>query len=389
MNKRCLAMMFVFSLLLTLPVFAVEEDNSDAQGTASFENIDARVKDSSPMILAYNEMIAAVDSVDRATAYSDLLDANNDLADVLWAFLQLGDTGAVWMIKDQQEQLKDQLNAYKTENYDKTYSDLVKPIENLSNLIIQGAQSLYLNISTLEQEIERSSSQLATMDRTVRETRVLYDLGRVSALDCATIEAARDVASRQLDVLMAQSRKMKMYLQFLIGDTPTGVLTLVPVPEVTQEQISSLQYDADLKAGIENSYDLYIMEQAVSDAKDTWDDADSGYKKTSAEHSYNAAVLALEAKKQAFQQSFNAVYSDIGVAQSAASAAVEDLAYQQKLYDAAQLRFSLGMISKSALLTAKANFAIAQLAEQTANIGLTSAYNTYCWARLGMIAIQA
>lgn len=385
MKKRCLAITIALALLLSLPAMAAEAERIDAAGTVSFENLATRVRSGSPMLLAYEELIAASDTVDRAAAYKDLSESISGLSDMIWAYLQLGDTGAAWTLQEQQEQLKEQLDAYKPENYAKTLADLVKPLQALGDQLILGAESLYLNLAALEPDIARGRIELSRLERTAQETQLLHSLGRASALACEEAEITRDAASRQLDALIEKSELWKTQLQLLLGETPTGVLALAPLPEVTQDQLSGLQYDADLQAGLESNIGIYLKENAVSDAKEKWEDTGFGYHKTAAEHSYNAAVYAYEAEKQSFQQSFDTIYRSLGAAQSAVSAAQDALVCQQNVYAAAQLRYTLGMISKSTLLTAEAELSIADLAVQTANIGLASAYNSYCWARRGLL----
>jgi len=386
--KKCLATLLALALLLPFPALAAEADaGADAPGTVSFENLAARVEAKSPLMSAYGELIAAADAVDREDAYDDLVEANNDLADVIWAFIQAGQTGAALVLQQQQEQIRDQLDAYKPENYAKTYADLVRPVEALKDQLIYGSQSLYISIAALEQDIEKGELRLAELDRTSKETQLLYSLGRVSNLSCEAAKTARDAAASQLDALTAKCGIMKTQLQNLIGETSAGELTLAPVPEVTEEELCSIQYDADLTAGLEASCEVYLAGSAVTDAKKAWEDAD-GYLKKSAEHSYNAAVYTLDAKKQAFRQSFDAVYRGVGTAQSAAVAAQEALTFQQKAYDAAALRFSLGLISQSALLSAGSALAEAKITAQSAKLGLASAFLSYSWARLGLLPAQ-
>ncbi len=383
--KKCLAFTLALALLLPLPTFALETAGSgDAPGTVPFESLAARIEAKSPMMSAYGELIAAAGAVDREQAYDDLVEANNNLTDVIWAFTQAGESGAGLALKQQQELIKDQLEAYTPENYEKTYNDLVKPLEALKGRLICGAESLYLSIAALETDIEKGKAGLDTLERTFKETLLLSSLGRASSLSCEEAKTARDAAASRLDALNAKRDSMKAQLQALIGEPPTGKITLAPVPEVTQEELSSAQYDADLAAGMEASCDIYLAQSAVTDAKKTWKDAES-YEKKSAEHSYNAAVFTLDAKKQAFRQSFDAVYRGIGTAQTALTAAREALAFQQKVYDAAALRYSLGLISKSALLSAGEALAEAKLTVQSARLGLSSAFLTYSWARRGVL----
>lgn len=389
MKRRALAAVLALALFLALPAFAAGTETDAAPETVSFEELDALVKSGSTLQKSYDELIAAADSFDRKAAYDDLVEAVNGLSDAAWAYQQLGESGVALVLEQQQEQLRDQLDQYKPENYDRTYSDLIKSIQALQNRLVRGAEDLYLGIAALEQEIERGRVGLNDLERAVQETQLLRSLGRASDLQCRQAEAARDLAQEQLDTLLEKSRLWKTQLQYLIGQTPTGTLTLASVPDITDEQLASLEYDADLKSGMENSYDLYLAQNDITDAMDAWKDADAGYQKNSALHSYNAAVSTYEAKKESFQQSFDTVYQGVDTARSALASAQRTCGLQQTACDAAALRCQLGLISKSALLAAQSDLALAQLAVQSAQLDLVSAYQACCWARRGLLSAQA
>jgi outer membrane protein TolC len=248
------------------------------------------------------------------------------------------------------------------------------------------AENLYLSIAGLEREMERGQIGLDDLERTVRETELLKSLGRASDLQCKQAQAARDLAREQLNVLLEKSRLWKTQLQSLIGETPTGALTLASLPEITDGQLASLQYEADLEAGMGESYELYLAQNDATDAKDTWQDASAGYQKNSALHSYNAAVGTYEAKQESFRQSFDAAYRAVGTARSSVTSAQIVCDLQQNVYDTAALRYQLGLLSKSAFLSAQSDLALAKLDLQSAQLGLVSAYGNYCWARLGLFS---
>jgi hypothetical protein len=386
MKRRTLAIVLVLALLLALPAVAAGSETDGAAETVSFGELDALVRSGSTLYKAYDELIAAADAVDRKIAYDDLVEAVNGLSDAAWAYQQLGETGIALVLEQRQEALRDQLDFYQPENYDRTYSDLVKPVRTLQNQLIMSAENLYLSIAGLEREMERGQIGLDDLERTVRETELLKSLGRASDLQCKQAQAARDLAREQLNVLLEKSRLWKTQLQSLIGETPTGALTLASLPEITDGQLASLQYEADLEAGMGESYELYLAQNDATDAKDTWQDASAGYQKNSALHSYNAAVGTYEAKQESFRQSFDAAYRAVGTARSSVTSAQIVCDLQQNVYDTAALRYQLGLLSKSAFLSAQSDLALAKLDLQSAQLGLVSAYGNYCWARLGLFS---
>jgi outer membrane protein TolC len=253
---------------------------------------------------------------------------------------------------------------------------------------VRGAEDLYLGIAAREQEIERGRVGLNDLERAVQETQLLRSLGRASDLQCRQAEAARDLAQEQLDTLLEKSRLWKTQLQYLIGQTPTGTLTLASVPDITDEQLASLEYDADLKSGMENSYDLYLAQNDVTDAMDAWKDADAGYQKNSALHSYNAAVSTYEAKRRAFS-SPSTPFIRASTQRAAPWRRHSEPAACSRRPVMRQPALSTGLISKSALLVAQSDLALAQLAVQSAQLDLVSAYQACCWARRGLLSAQA
>lgn len=386
MKKRCLAMILALAMVLALPALAAGAETDAPSESIAFEDLASLVQNGSILQKAYDELIAAADAVDRKAAYDDLVEAINGLSDAAWVYQQMGEDGVALVLEQRQEELRDRLDEYKPENYDRTYSDLVMPVRTLQNQLVMGAESLYLNISGLELEIERARSGLGESERALQETQLLRNLGRANDLAYRQAETARDLSLEQLNTLMEQCSLMKSQLQYFIGRTPTGALTLAPLPEITDEQLSSLQYDSDLLSGMESSYDLYQARNGVDDAKDAWEDAKAGYQKNSAEHSYNAAVSTYEAQKESFRQSFDTVYRGIETARGTLSSAQQACNLQQAVCDGMALRYQLGLISKSALLAAQSDLALAQIAVQSAKLGLVTAYQSYCWARLGLLA---
>lgn len=390
MKQNLAALLIALALLPVFPACAAADTAAAVKAeTLSLEEIAARVQSGSPLCRAYDELIAAADAINRQTAYNKLVEANNELTDAVWALLQAGDSGTAMALQTKQEQLRQQIENYKPENYARDYAKQVEPVKALRDQLIAGAEGLYLSAVELEQDIARGALGLETLEQTLRDTLLLQSLGRASARACEEAEAARDAAQRQLERLREKREGLTAQLQFLLGETQAGTLTLAPVPEVTGAQLAALAYDADLEQGLANNYDLNLAKIAADEAKEDWKDEKAGYLKKAAEHHYNAAVYTCAAEEQKFRQAFDALYRDLNAAHNAVAAAQETLTDQQKAYTAAELQYELGKISRSALLNAGSELALAQLGVETAKLDLADAYHSYCWAKQGLLPAQA
>lgn len=71
-------------------------------------------------------------------------------------------------------------------------------------------------------------------------------------------------------------------LQSLMGDVPTGRLTLTSTPYVTQGQLATISYTSDLEKAKENSYTLYASARSVEDAKQAMDGRPAGRRERTA-----------------------------------------------------------------------------------------------------------
>lgn len=388
MKNRLFAMFGALALLLSFSAAAADTENGIKDEALSLEGIAARMQSGSALCRAYDELIAAADAVNRSAAYDDLVEANNALTDVIWVYYQAGETGAAMLLQAKQDQLQEQLEDYKPENYSNLYDKQVRPVKALRDQLILSAEQFYLNLSASEQDLARGRLELERLERAAQDTRLLQSLGRASAWESEVALAARNAAQRDLAALAASYEAGKAQLQFLLGATETGALTLAPVPEVTDEQLAALSYDADLASGLTNSCELYLAQIKADEAKEDWHDAEYGYQRTAAEHTYHAAVYTRDAEEQKFRQAFDAVYRSLNAARAAVEAAQENQADAQKAYDAAKLRYEIGRISESALKNVGSELALTQLGVGTAKLGLAAAYHNYCWAMQGVITAQ-
>ena len=281
-------------------------------------------------------------------------------------------------------------------DYDQMYEDLRRQLNDIAQaqrmMILMGAgqaaDSLAQGYADPRAVIDPIGQRgLDTIDRNLEQLRLRQQLGQVSQQTVAELEQTRAQTVSQLATLDSNIRQLKIQLQNLIGEDPTGELVLGPLP--TQEEMvwEEPDYEADLEAAKAASWTLRDAQLTLDDAKETWNDAQSDYRGASkqylyqqAEHTWNAAQLTYQSTVQNFETSFKSLYDSLANYEQVLENAQSTLAWQQTLLETAQTRYDLGLISYSEVLTAQDNVASAQSAVDSAWRDLFTARNSYRWA---------
>ena len=378
----------------------------DAEGTLSFENLEQRVREGNLTMRSVDESMASLDAMDRKQAYDTLLEAHNAMPDMLFNYGKMGSMyatsstqsnplGAAYTQMDagysaaylaaQQEQILNQLESLKPEEYEKSYREAVWQTETGRNQIIYGAQSLYITAISLERSLEDGQRGLAALDRSIAEMEKRYELGQISELTLLELKNTRTETNSSLTSLSLQIDRLKAQLSALVGESPMQQLTLQPLPRVTQEQLDAMDFEADLETAKQNSLDLYLRQKEVDDAKEAWDDAPSGYQKDMAAHDYNAIVYTKDAAVQSFELAFFNLSVSVSDNAQLLEAAQSALEFAQKDYEAALVKHERGMISDNELATQQETLEAAESKVGSCADNLLSAYNSYQWALRGIV----
>ena len=94
-------------------------------------------------------------------------------------------------------------------------------------------ESTYIALAALETQEGALQRQLASLNRTVEELELRYQMGQVSALQLQQTKAGRTQLTSGLETLRMNIRSLKTQLEQLIGAAQTGEIVLGKVPEVT------------------------------------------------------------------------------------------------------------------------------------------------------------
>ncbi len=298
-------------------------------------------------------------------------------------------------LENQKESLEDTLDDIKEQrdDYKKTLADAEKQIDNIADQITSGAETLYLSILSTQLQLDAlKNNSLPSTQRAMKEIELRYQLGQVSKLTVTQVQNGYQSLESTISGLENTIDNLYSTLQSLMGDVPSGKLTLLDTPSVTSSDISHINYTSDLAKAKEKSYTLYTSSRSVEDAEDAMNDArrDEGknsYQYKMKEHAYQSALYQNDSTIASFELSFLNLYKAIAPAQTALAAKQSALAYEQQMYAVAEKKYQLGNLSANALQDAKDTLDSAQRDVDAAQLDLFTAYHSYDQAvKLGLVS---
>lgn len=402
MKKRWTALLLVLAMLSALAVGALADEQKkdetaaetaqtapDAEGTLRFENLSARMKTGYYTVMSLEENIAAIECIDYDKMYEDLRDNLNLIADYQWGMIQAGQSGsyAYETLEQRYDNARKTFDDIKEGKLQQDNADLVRQLRNMQDSLTAMGESLYVNLLSLEDQSAALTRQTAALDRTIKEVKLRYELGQVSAMTLQQTEAGKAQVESGKAAIDAAAAQLRRQLNAMIGEELTAPLTLNALPEVTAEQLASMDVEKDLEKAKAASYDLYAAKLTLEDADEEYKDkaGDLGYNKDNYEyiavkHRWQAAQYTYNAAVQNFELSFRSLYDSVQSYASALNAAKVSLECERSDLAAAQLRYEQGTISENALHTAEDELYTAQDTVSGAERDLFTAYNNYRWA---------
>ena len=424
MKKRWTALLLALAMLSALAVGALADEQKkdepaaetvqtapDAAGTLSFENLGARMKEKSYALLALEESIALVESIDYEKVEQELRDGLNEIADAQWKMTALGSAGAMahdassatqaaigtvgaavgslanQSLQTQYDALREQFDAVRDGELQKDNAGVVHQLKNMEDSTIQMAQSAYITLLGLEEQSAALARQDAALDRTLAELELRYQLGQISTMTLEQAKAGKIQLESGKATLDMNITALRRQLNAMVGEELTAPLTLGALPAVTAEQLSAMDVEKDLEKAKAASYDLYAAKKTLDDADEEYDDSgaksyynERDYKKVQARHKWQSAQYTYNATVQKYELTFRSLCDKVKDCAQILSAAKVSLECERSDLAAAQLKYEQGTISENALHTAEDELYTAQDTVSGAERDLFTAYNNYRWA---------
>ena len=152
------------------------------------------------------------------------------------------------------------------------------------------------------------------------------------------------------------------------------------VPEVRDYDLRQMNYEKDLEEAKDNSYTIWQMRDALRQASNDYEDS-----VTSTLDAYNAAKINLEAAQEQVENDFRDIFNDVTEKRRLLDAAEDDLALAETNFQVSEVQYEQGMISQLEYENAKDTLETARAAVTTAETNLFISYNTYNWAKRGVM----
>lgn len=366
----------------------------DEVGTVSFENIERRVRENNLDVLTLEQSIEMLEDIDYEDIEEDLRDALNAIANQKWNMILMGNyidsvasSLAISSMESQYDALKEQFDAVRDGDLQEDNEATIRQLEAVQDQLVLAAESTYIALVELEVQEGSLQRQLSSLNRTVEEMELRYNMGQISALQLAEVKAGRTALVSGLETLRMNIKNVKMQLEVLLGAEITGGITLSGVPEVTAEQLGSMNVETDLETYKSNSYDVYAAAKTLEDAEETYKDAGKDYhhneKKVefrNAKRTWQAAQYTYNSTIQGYELQFKQLHEQVHDYKQILDAAKVSLECEKESFAASELKYQQGTISYNAYLTAQDDLKTAEETVQTAANDLFSSYNTYCWA---------
>lgn len=410
MRKRAIHILCALAICaaMTTPVIGAVKPKEKEPSTVAWEDLAERVRAGSFGALAVSEQIQQIEAIDYEKMEKNLREQINEIGKAQSLMLSGGGgtasdstqqnpgdiINAAMNAAAMQAELTASMNALESAYnslrpvYDdlrngktqKENADAVRLLEDGVEQIVAGSQSLYLSILSLERTYADGLRGVDTIDRSLAELRLRQQLGQVSKQTVQSLEQTRASTLTQLSSLESSIATCKAQLQALMGEEPTGELTLDGLPELEDAALDALDPAADLEKAKENSAELFSAGKTLQDAKEDWAScgfAPGNFRRVMAEHTWNAAQMTYQSKVQSFETSFQTLYRNINDDRAAVQNKIEAVSYAETVLQSEQIRFDRGLISKNKLAEAQDNLTAARSELDGARLKLFQDYHAY------------
>ena len=182
----------------------------DPEGTVTWANLDSRIREGSLSALILAENIGGIEGIDYDLMYDDLRRQINDIADLQWMMVLMGNSMGADALDQTYDALRETFDAIKDGELQADNADVVWQLEDTVNQVVSGGETLYITLLGLEQQAADGQRGLAALDRSLEELRLRQTLGQVSQQTVAQLEQTRVETVSQLNSLDATIRELKV-----------------------------------------------------------------------------------------------------------------------------------------------------------------------------------
>lgn len=262
----------------------------------------------------------------------------------------------------------------------KTVDSTRRQMQNNADTICLSAENNYISLASMQYSLAQTERSLQQLDRSIAQTKKQVALGIATKNTLSGLESQRELLAAQQKSAQTSADSLANTLAIQCG-YPTGTeITIESLPEVTAEQLASIDYETDLAEALKNSYSIWSADDSVRKASDDYEND-----VTNNLHAYEAAKIQRDATEESVKSSFRKLYKTMQEKNTAMTAAQTDLVQAQKTFAVSQLQYNRGMISRIKFEEAQDTYTTAQETAENARTSLLTAYNNYQWAKRGVM----
>lgn len=383
----CCGIMVPTSLAADKASEAEVDTTPEELGTLSFESLEQRVRENNLTVRMLQATIDSIDANDYEQMKDDLRDSLNQIAkgqQFLIAYGQ-GDSYSYAAMDQMYSSLRETFDDLKDGDIQQDSADAIRQLQDTQNQVIAGAESLYIALLEMQNNRNILERKLASTNRTVQEMQTRYNLGQISALQLHQVTAGLDALKSGIATLDMNLNNYTAQMELMVGAQQTGKLVLAEAPDVTAEQVSAMDYEKDLATAKKKSYELYDAKKTLDDARKDFNKevvkyVPGFYKRVILERQWEATQLTYENTVQNFELKFRTMFNSVADYQQIVAAKESALSLQQDTFQATELKYQQGKISKNDYLAAQDDLESAKTDVITAKHNLFTAYRTYHWA---------
>lgn len=267
------------------------------------------------------------------------------------------------------------------EAHEKSVSRTERQLQNTADLLCMSAENTMLSLYTLENSIAENERTLARLNQKIETTKTQVSIGMSSSYDLKALETQKESLLAEQKTLTTQQDSLYNTLAVQCGYDMSTELTLDAAPEVTDEQLSAMNYDSDLATALKNSYALWEKQDAIDQASDDYEN-----NVTTTLHAYEAAKIEYDAEVETVTASFRELYQAVLDQKKKLDAAETAEAQAKQEFAVQQTKYQSGMLSAQDYQQAQDTLYSAEDAAAEARINLLSAYSSYAWATRGVMS---
>ncbi len=231
----------------------------------------------------------------------------------------------------------------------------------VNDRIVWGAQQLYLTYNDLSAQVDNLMKQLMLLQSQLTIVKLRFQLGMTTSTEVKTTEAKVGDLAIGFKTLNENRNWIKGSLNTMLGQDFDTNLTIAANPAVSESDVNTVNYDADLDKAVTWSKEILLKVKSESSIIP------------------DSVVDDIQNLKLKTRLNFDKSYQGLNNKLQALKNEQSKLVIEQEKLEQVQLSYNLGMLSNIALEAAKVPCENQKLKVSNAQNDLVKAYTIYQW----------